>query len=70
MNRETATVYRMVMPDHICPFGLKTIDLLEREGFAIEDHHLKTREETDAFKERHGVATTPQTFIGGKRIGG
>ncbi|RPF72687.1 glutaredoxin [Aurantiacibacter spongiae] len=60
----------MVMPDHVCPYGLKTVDLLKREGYAIEDHHLETREETDAFKEKHGVATTPQTFIGGKRIGG
>ena len=24
----------------------------------------------DAFKAEHGVATTPQTFIGGTRIGG
>ena len=31
---------------------------------------LRTREETDAFKAEHGVKTTPQTFIGGERIGG
>ena len=66
----TATVYRMVMDEHICPYGLKTIDLLKREGFKVDDHHLTTREETDAFKERHDVETTPQTFIGGDRIGG
>ena len=65
-----ATVYRMVMPEHVCPYGLKTVDLLKREGFEIEDHHLETREQTDAFKEKHGVKTTPQTFIEGKRIGG
>ena len=67
---KTATVYRMVMPDHVCPYGLKTVDLLKREGFSVDDHHLKTREETDAFKAKHGVETTPQTFIGGERIGG
>ena len=67
---KTATVYRMVMPDHVCPYGIKTIDLLKREGFEIDDHHLETREETDAFKAKHGVKTTPQTFIGGERIGG
>lgn len=67
---KTASVYRMVMPDHVCPYGIKTVDLLEREGFAVEDHHLTTRAETDAFKEAHGVATTPQTFIDGRRIGG
>ncbi|MGB7406628.1 MAG: glutaredoxin [Pacificimonas sp.] len=65
-----ATVYRMVMEDHICPYGLKTIDLLKRKGFEIDDHHLETREETDAFKEKHGVETTPQTFIDGTRVGG
>lgn len=69
-NNKTAKLYRMVMPDHICPYGLKSKDLLEREGYEVEDHHLKTREETDAFKEKHDVATTPQTFIGAKRIGG
>ena len=70
MSTKQATVYRMVMPGHICPYGLKTVDLLKREGFAIEDHHLETREQTDAFKEEHGVETTPQTFIDDKRIGG
>ncbi len=66
----TATVYRMVMDKHVCPYGLKTVDLLKREGFAVEDNHLTTRAQTDAFKLQHGVQTTPQTFIGGKRIGG
>jgi len=28
-----AVVHRMVMEKHVCPFGLKTKDLLEREGF-------------------------------------
>ena len=36
---KTATLYRMVMPDHICPYGLKALDLLRRRGFAVEDHH-------------------------------
>ena len=69
MNK-TAKLYRMVMPDHVCPYGLKSKHLLESQGFEVEDHHLKTREETDAFKAEHKVETTPQTFIGGKRIGG
>ncbi len=70
MSTKTATVYRMVMPGHLCPYGLKTVDLLKREGFAVEDYHLETRAETDAFKTEHDVATTPQTFIDGQRIGG
>ena len=65
-----AVVYRMVTDRHICPFGLKTVDLLERKGFEVEDNWLTNRAETDAFKEKHDVKTTPQTFIGGERIGG
>ena len=67
---KTASLYRMVMEKHICPWGLKSRYLLEKEGFTVEDHWLKTREETDAFKAGHGVKTTPQTFIDGQRIGG
>ncbi len=70
MGNKHAIVYRMVMADHICPYGLKAIDFLERKGFAVKDHHLTTREETDAFKEKHDVETTPQIFIDSKRIGG
>lgn len=69
-NSKTAKLYRMVMEDHVCPYGIKSKHLLEKQGFEVEDHHLTTREETDAFKEKHGVKTTPQTFIDGKRIGG
>ena len=65
-----AVLYRMVMPDHLCPFGIKSKALLEREGYTVDDNHLKTREETDAFKEKHNVKTTPQIFIEGHKIGG
>ena len=67
---KTAILYRMVMPDHLCPFGLKSKDLLERQGYRVEDHHLTTKDETEAFKREHDVKTTPQTFIDGARIGG
>ena len=67
---KTAILYRMVMPDHLCPFGLKSKDLLERQGYHVEDHHLTTKDETEAFKREHDVKTTPQTFIDGARIGG
>jgi glutaredoxin len=65
-----AVIYRMVMPKHTCPYGLKAVHLLKRAGYEVEDHHLTTREETNAFKAEHGVSTTPQIFIDGKRIGG
>ena len=72
MNREAkhATLYRMVMPEHVCPYGLKSKHLLESQGYTVDDRWLRTRPEVDAFKAEHGVATTPQTFIQGERIGG
>ena len=65
-----AVIHRMVMPSHTCPYGLKAVHLLKRSGYEVEDHHLETREQTDAFKAQYGVETTPQVFIGGKRVGG
>ncbi|MFN4356573.1 MauE/DoxX family redox-associated membrane protein [Sphingopyxis alaskensis] len=65
-----AILHRMVMPGHICPYGLKAKYLLERRGYRVDDRWLTTREQTDAFKAQHGVQTTPQTFIDGVRIGG
>src|SRR5690606_3683061 len=56
--------------NHICPFGIKSKDLLLRKGFKVEDHPLTTREQTDQFKESYHVETTPQTFINGERVGG
>ena len=69
-SAKQATLYRMVMDKHLCPFGLKSLDLLKREGFDVEDKRLTSREQTDAFMEQHDVDTTPQTFINGQRIGG
>ena len=65
-----ATIFRMVMDKHICPFGLKALDLLKRSGFEVTDNWLRTRPETDAFKAEHDVKTTPQVCIDGRRIGG
>jgi len=69
-SSKQARLFRMVMPDHLCPYGLKSKWLLERQGYSVEDNHLKTREQTEAFKEKYGVETTPQTFIDGERVGG
>jgi len=69
-NVRTAQLYRMIMPGHTCPYGLKAKDLLKRSGYEVEDHPLTTRDEVDAFKAKHDVATTPQIFIGRERIGG
>ena len=65
-----ATLYRMEMPEHICPSGLKARALLQKKGISFEDNKLTSREQTDAFKQEHGVQTTPQVWIDGQRIGG
>ena len=67
---QRADLHRMVMEDHMCPFGLKTLDLLRREGYEVADHPLTSRDEVEEFKARNDVETTPQVFIGGNRIGG
>jgi glutaredoxin len=67
---KSAALYRMVSDQHMCPFGLKSLDLLRREGYDVEDHPLHSRAEIDAFKAEFDAKTTPQTFIGGQRVGG
>lgn len=67
---EHATLYRMVLPDHVCPFGVRALELLQSSGYAVDDRHLSTREETESFKAEHGVSTTPLVFIGDERVGG
>jgi glutaredoxin len=69
-EQRSATLYRMVLPDHVCPFGVRAKETLEAHGFEVEDHILASREEVEAFKEEHGVETTPQVFVDGERIGG
>lgn len=64
-----AILYRMVLPDHTCPFGVKAKKLLEDNGFAVDDRVLASRDEVDALKAEQGVETTPQVFIDGERIG-
>jgi glutaredoxin len=68
--KKIAHLYRMVTPEHTCPYGIKALYLLKRYGYRVEDHHLTSREETDAFKQKHNVTTTPQIFINEERIGG
>ena len=67
---EKVRVYRMSTSDHECPWGLKTINLLNDKGIEFEDNKLTSREEVDEFKAKHHVETTPQIFSGDERIGG
>jgi len=57
-DAKRATLYRMVLADHECPFGLKAKALLEETGYQIDEHILTSRAEVDAFEAEHGVATT------------
>ena len=66
----SATLTRMVLPDHECPYGVRAKAMLEQAGFTIDEHILWTRAEVDAFKQKHGLATTPLIEIDGKAIGG
>jgi len=66
----TATLHRMVLPDHTCPYGVRAKALLEESGFEVDDRILATREEVDAFMAEQGVDTTPLIVIDGERIGG
>ena len=70
MPRRTATLFRMKLPTHECPYGLLARRMLDDAGFEVEEHLLTTREDVDEFKEKQSVATTPQIFIDDQPIGG
>lgn len=65
-----ATLFRMVTPEHTCPFGVRAKQLLEEAGYEVDDRVLGSRDEVDEFEADLGVQTTPQVFIDGERIGG
>ena len=69
-DRPQVVLYRMVLPDHTCPYGLLAKRMLEDAGLSFDDRLLTSRKEVDAFQAEHGVSTTPQVFIDGERIGG
>ena len=69
-DQRTATLHRMVLPDHICPYGVRAKAMLEEAGFEVDDRILKSREEVDAFMAEQGIDTTPLIVIDGERIGG
>ncbi|MDQ3245735.1 MAG: glutaredoxin [Pseudomonadota bacterium] len=70
MTDKKVVLYRMVLPEHTCPFGLRAKSLLETQGWEFDDCILGSREEVDAFKEEHGVSTTPLVFVDDEPIGG
>lgn len=70
MPSRQAVLYRMVLPEHVCPYGLRAKQLLEQAGFDIDEHILSTRSEVDEFKQRHALSATPLVLIDGKQVGG
>ncbi|MCQ0970185.1 glutaredoxin [Paracoccus sp. TK19116] len=67
---KTAVLYRMALPDHLCPSGQKASWLLRSKGYDVDDRVFRTRAEVDAFKAMYGVKATPQAWIEGERVGG
>ena len=70
MSQREVILYRMVLPDHTCPYGLLAKRMLEDAGVPFDDRLLTSRDAVDAFQAEQGVSTTPQLFVDGERIGG
>ena len=70
MSQRRVVLYRMKLPEHECPYGLRAKQLLEDARIDFEDRLLTSRDEVDSFKDELGVDTTPQVFVDGERIGG
>jgi glutaredoxin len=66
MPNKTADLYRLPT----CPYGMRAKELLETNGFEINDHIFQSHGDADRFMRENGVDTTPQVFIDGERIGG
>jgi hypothetical protein len=56
MLARRATLYRIVLPDYVCPDGALARHMLEEGGFEIDEHILATRIEADAFAAQHASA--------------
>jgi glutaredoxin len=69
-ERREAILYRMVLPEHTCPFGVRAKETLEAAGYQIDDRILSTRDEVEQVKEEFDVETTPVVLIDGEFIGG
>lgn len=54
-----------------CPYCVRAKDLLTRKGLAFTEINLDDKDaELKALRERTGMRTIPQIFIGDKFIGG
>lgn len=69
-DAKSATLYRMVLPDHVCPYGVHAKGLLEEHGYVVDHRLLQSREQVDAFMVGRGLQTTPLIVINGEEVGG
>lgn len=58
-----AELHRMATAEHICPDGFKTLDLLKREGFEVEDHKLTSRLRATALSVGLVVRRTVSVYV-------
>ena len=65
-----ATLYRMVLPEHTCPYGVAAKKALETAGYDVDDRVLSSRDEVERFKAENNVTTTPLILIDGETVGG
>lgn len=65
-----ATLYRMALPEHVCPYGLRARHLLKSHGYDVAEFVLRTPEEVAEFKAKWEIETTPLVMINGERVGG
>jgi glutaredoxin len=70
MPQPEVILYRMKLPTHECPYGLRAKQMLEEAGMDFDDRLLTSREEVDAFKTERGLETTPLVMVDGEEIGG
>jgi glutaredoxin 3 len=43
MADRTAILFRMVLPDHVCPFGVEAKRMLDEAGYLVEEQILLAR---------------------------
>ena len=66
--QKQAVLYRMNTSKKICVHGLKAKDLLKRNGYRVDDRHLKNPDAIQMFKKAYNVPSLPQVFIDNKPI--
>jgi glutaredoxin len=67
---QDVALYRMDLPGHACPWGLKALALLQEQQIPFQEHRRTSEAEVQAFKDHHKAATTLQILSDGLRFVG